>query len=138
MLTWPPPSLIRGSIARLIIGQILEELLTFLSSFLLGLMLAPPYMRLQRPRPPLHELLRQPGFVACSSIILATLVLVDLYWLARVKVPPGGVILVVLFLLWPLLDSPPGVREPAGSIGCGGPSGGVLVADDAAILTRFY
>jgi hypothetical protein len=101
----------QGSIARLIIGQILEELLTFLFSFLQGLTLAPPCMGLQRPKPPLRELLRQPGFVACYSIILATLVLVDLYWLARVKLARGGVILLVLFLLWPLLGFPPGARK---------------------------
>ena len=80
----------------------LEESLTFLSSLLLGLTLGTPNIRLRRPRPPLRELLRQPGFVACSSIILAALVLVDLYWLARVEVPPGGVIFLVLLMLWPL------------------------------------
>ncbi len=72
MLTWPPPSLIRGSIACQIIGQILEELLTFLSWFLLALTLGTPYIRLLRPRLPLRELLWQPGFVASSSIILSS------------------------------------------------------------------
>ena len=38
-------------------------------------------MRLRRPRPAWRELFRQPGFVACLSVLSALLIVVDLSWL---------------------------------------------------------
>jgi len=60
----------RDQLARLVVSQVIDLILVqALSWVLLGLTLVVPLIRLRRPRPPLRSLLRQPGFVACITVL---------------------------------------------------------------------
>ena len=88
---------------------------------LLGLTLVQPFLRLRRPRPPLRDVVRQSGFVVCLAVIVGTLIVVDLGWVARIDVAWGAILASALLLFWPVLGLPPGVRKRAGSIASAGP-----------------
>ncbi len=76
-----------GRTAHSLIYSLVDEVFVqALSSLLLGLTLAQPAMRLGRPRPPLRGVFRQSGFVVCVAVIVGTLILLDLLWVAQFDV----------------------------------------------------
>ena len=96
-----------GPSARMAVSQIVDEFVQLLSSVLLGLTLVQPFLRLRRPRPPLRDLVRQSGFVVCLAVIVGTLIVVDLWWVARIDVAWGAILASALLLFWPVLGLPP-------------------------------
>ena len=110
---WVIPGLSRSDATRAVIAQILDEIfLEFLCSVLLGLTLVQPVMRLRSPRPPLHYLVRQSGFVACLGVIVGALIFVDLSWTSIVERSLAFAPAAAVLLLWPLLGLPPWHTEP--------------------------
>lgn len=100
--------------AQGVISEIISEwLVMFLSSVLVGLTLAQPLIRLRHPRPPLRAFSRQSGFVACMTVIVATLVIVDLGWFGKIRLSALKMLGVSLVLLWPILQLPPWRAEPS-------------------------
>jgi hypothetical protein len=100
----------RSGLARLLVSQsfmVIEPLITVFAVPTLGV----PILRLRRPRPPLRQLLRQPGFVGCMAIVLFTLLTVDLWFLARVDIPPWLNLVAVVLLVWVTLTLPPWKAE---------------------------
>jgi hypothetical protein len=75
----------------------------FLSSVLVGLTLAQPLIRLRRPRPSLRAVVRQSGFVVCVTVIVATLVIIDLEWGGLIRPSALTMLGISLVLLWPIL-----------------------------------
>jgi hypothetical protein len=107
-LPWSFPTLIRGLRAQTVVVQFVDELLIqLLGSLLVGLTLVQPLMRLRPPRPPVRQLIRQPGLIVCVAVIAATLILIDLSWVARIDVPLGAILASGLLLFWPFLGLPP-------------------------------
>jgi hypothetical protein len=121
-----------GRTAHSVIYSLIDEVFVqALTSLLLGLTLAQPAMRLGRPRPPLRDVFRQSGFVVCVTVIVGTLILFDLLWVAQFDVSrwlselrrPGRVIAYrwvqqwgvdgriilasAVLLCWPVLGLPP-------------------------------
>ena len=96
-----------GPSARMAVSQIVDEFVQLLSSVLLGLTLVQPFLRLRRPRPPVRDLVRQSGFVVCLAVIVGTLIVVDLWWVARIDVSWGAILASALLLFWPVLGLPP-------------------------------
>jgi hypothetical protein len=90
-----------------------EILVQFLSSVLLGLTLAQPVLRLRRPRPPLQDVIRQPGLAVCLALILGTIAAVDLWWMIGTDVIAWIGPVLPLALLWPLLGIFPWRPEPS-------------------------
>jgi hypothetical protein len=99
-LTWGPS-------ARMAVYQIVDEFVQLLTSVLLGLTLVQPFLRLRRPRPPLRDVVRQSGFVVCLAVIVGTLIVVDLGWVARIDVAWVAILASALLLFWPVLGLPP-------------------------------
>jgi hypothetical protein len=65
-------------------------------------------LRLRRPRPPLWQVIRQPGFGVCATLILGTLLVVDLHYLFRLDLGPTALFLTSsLIMLWIVLSLPP-------------------------------
>jgi hypothetical protein len=112
-----PPFLAWGPSARLVVAQIGAEFLELLCAVLLGLTLVQPLLRLRRPRPPLRVLVRQSGFAVCLGVIVGSLIVVDLQWVAQIEVARGAIWASALLLLWPVLGLPPW-RSEASWIDC--------------------
>ena len=102
-----PPFLAWGPLARTVVSQIVAEFLQLLGSVLPGLTLAQPFMRLRRPRPPLRVLVRQSGFAVCLGVIVGSLIVVDLQWVARIDVSWEAILASAILLFWPVLGLPP-------------------------------
>ena len=96
-----------GPSTRAAVTLMVEEFVQLLSSVLVGLTLVQPFLRLRRPRPPLRDLVRQSGFVACLGVIVGTFIFVDLGWVARIEVPWQAIVASALLLFWPVLGLPP-------------------------------
>jgi hypothetical protein len=104
---WPSPMLRRDQVIRALLGTVLIEFQLLLRFVLAGLTIAQPILRLRPPRPALQSLVRQPGFVCCLGVIVATLVLVDLKWIGLGGATPGVTAVAFVLLLWPVLGLPP-------------------------------
>jgi hypothetical protein len=103
---WSSP-LTRRQLGRTVAVGMVSESVELLSCILLGLTLAQPLIRLRRPRPPLGSVIRQPGFVVCLSVILGTLVMVDLEWVINTRLFFGALWCIALLLVWPVIAAPP-------------------------------
>ncbi len=79
-----------------------EIFVQLLPSVLHGLTLAQPILRLRRPWPAFPDVLRQSGLVACLSVIVVWLVIVDYEWIAGRRVWYGCPLALAVLLLWPL------------------------------------
>jgi hypothetical protein len=125
-----------GPLQRSEVAAFLAALLQLLSTVLVGLTLVQPVMRLRWPRPPRRELVRQSGLAACLAVILGTLVLVDLSWVAHLDVLLPVILVPVLLLLWPVLGLPPWRSEKSwiDRLGRGVGWGWIVLATIAAIL----
>lgn len=101
-----PRSLVISQLAIDLLSTFLIELL---SSVLLGLTLIQPLVRLRKPRPPLRAVVRQSGTAVCLGLILASLMMTDLQWLAGIylTVRPAFPAASIGLLLWPLLGIRP-------------------------------
>ncbi len=105
---WSASVLSRAQVRHLLAVQFTEEILVeLLSSVLLGLTFAQPVMRLRRPRPPLRDVVRQPGLAVCLAVIVGTVVAVDLLWTTEIDVIAWIGPVLPLALLWPLLGGSP-------------------------------
>jgi hypothetical protein len=107
---WAFSNFSRSDLARLLVNQsflVIEPLITVFAV----LTLVVPILRLRRPIPPLRQLLRQSGFVGCTAIVLFTLLTVDLWFLARVDIPPWLNLVAVVLLVWVILALPPWKAE---------------------------
>jgi hypothetical protein len=101
------PYVVWGPLQRDTVATFVDELLQLIFPVLAGLTLAQPLMRLRQPRPTPRELVRQSGLAACLAVVLGTLVLVDLSWVAHIDFPGPVILLPLLLLLWPVLGLPP-------------------------------
>ncbi|MHC5539989.1 hypothetical protein ACYOEI_17350 [Singulisphaera rosea] len=125
LLDVTPLDLTWGQTARDVLGQLAMESLGLLGSTLLGMMLIQLGMRLRQPRPAYSTLLRQPGFVVCTSMVVGVFLLIDFIWIARVDVPKWVIPTCALLLLWPTTGLPPWRPEASGIdrlgrvVGCG-------------------
>jgi hypothetical protein len=105
---WSFYGMSRREAARMVVAQVVDELfIELLCSVLLGLTLVQPLMRLRSPRPPFPEVVRQSGFVVCLSVIVGSIIVIDLGSLAIINDSLVLVPAAVLFLLWPVLGLPP-------------------------------
>ena len=95
-------------------SQAASELANLISCLLVTLVPALLLIRLRWPRPPLTQVIRQPGFGACATLVLGTLVIVDLYYLFRFD--PGPTVLLPsssVVMLWFVAGLPPWRPEPS-------------------------
>ncbi|HZW29816.1 MAG TPA: hypothetical protein VFF52_03860, partial [Isosphaeraceae bacterium] len=114
VVSMSPPFLAWGPLARRIVAEVIHEVfIQLLSAVLLGLTLVHPVMRLRRPRPPWRAVFRQSGFVVCLGVIVGSLILADLEWVAGIQVQ-GAVLACALLLFWPVLGLPPWRSEASG------------------------
>jgi hypothetical protein len=127
---WPSPMLRGDRVIRDLLGTMVIEFQLLLLFVLAGLAVAQPTIRLRPPRPALKNLVRQPGFVCCLEVIVATVVLVDLKWfgLGAATLWVTAVALVLrshlFFCSGPSSAYHPGARRRPGSIGWVAPSDG--------------
>jgi hypothetical protein len=129
----------RGEAARMVVAQVVDELLVeLLCSVLLGLTLVQPIMRLRSPRPQFREVVQQSGFVVCLAVIVGTLVFVDLGSFAIIGDSWVFVPAAVLLLLWPIFGLPPWNAEPSWIDRLGRGVGlGWIVAAAGVMVLRF-
>jgi hypothetical protein len=80
---------------------------------LVALTFAQQLLRLRRPRPPLHEIVRQSGMVVCLGMSLATIVDVDIIWMTGTDVISPFLPMFALVLFSPLLGAYPWKAEPS-------------------------
>ncbi len=107
---WDFPGWTRSQvISQLAIDLLSTFLIALLSSVLLGLTLIQPLVRLRKPRPTLRAVVRQSGTAVCLGVILASLILTDLEWLAGIYLTfrPAFPVVSIGLLLWPLLGIRP-------------------------------
>ena len=129
----------RGRAASSLAANFLEEIFVgLLSSVLLGLTLVQPLLRLRRPRPPLREVILQPGFVACLCVIVGTLTATDLWWFLGTMLGTG------FSRVWPCSCSSRssgfsrGGRRRAGSTAWAGRSDGAGSSRQRAAIAVSY
>jgi hypothetical protein len=98
---WP---LSRQRVIALLPGQVSVLLIELLCPVLLGLMVAQPLLRLRRPRPPLEQVVRQSGFVACLMGIVALAVVLAMgdLWFSLTALSLGSTRVIILLMIWPL------------------------------------
>jgi integrase len=98
----------RRDLERLVISQMLDEsLVQCLGAVVWGVTLTQPVWRLRSPRPPLRQLVREAGFVACVAAIVGYLVILDVQLVGGFVLPPWCRFTISVLLLWPVLGLPP-------------------------------
>jgi branched-subunit amino acid ABC-type transport system permease component len=118
-----PLGMTKPLLVHLCVDRSLKILVPVLIRVLLALTLAQVALRLLRPRPPLEQLVRQAGFVACLAAVAGYLCLWDLSCMKEIDRvcghcpgpltgPPWSLPESAILLTWPLLGLRPWRKDP--------------------------
>jgi hypothetical protein len=111
---WSFPKFSRGEVLKLVLVTLADRVSALIYSTLISLVPALLVIRLLRPRPPLHSVIRQPVFGVCVALLLGLLVVVDLRYLGLLSSNPYiPVIGLSPLLLWMITGLPPWKSEPS-------------------------
>src|SRR5262245_50358169 len=111
---WPFPGVTRAWLLKYLLVSVADEVSGLFFVLLVCFVPALFLIRLLRPRPPLRLVIRQPVFGVCTTLMLGTLVLVDLRYLFGINPSPLALFLTSSLVLgWIVLGLPPWKPEPS-------------------------